>query len=88
MFFDLYNYLMNMPRYQVFVIVSVGYLIYYLIEVVKVSRSAKKYVYRFFLTLAKNWVMGMPTFFYKKSLKFLIFSRGGILVDEMCSILL
>lgn len=33
---DLYNYMSNLPRYHIFAILSVGYLFYYLIEVVKV----------------------------------------------------
>ncbi|CRK96417.1 CLUMA_CG009833, isoform A [Clunio marinus] len=32
---DLYNYMSNLPRYHFFSILSVGYLFYYLIEVVK-----------------------------------------------------
>lgn len=37
MIYDLYMYLTNLPRWHVFAIVMVGYLFYYLIEVVKVS---------------------------------------------------
>lgn len=37
---DMYNYFVNMPRYHIFFVVSIGYVVYYLMEVVKVS--AKK----------------------------------------------
>lgn len=35
MFYDLYTYLSNMPRWHIFVITIIGYVTYYLIEVVK-----------------------------------------------------
>lgn len=35
---ELYNYLTNLPRYNFFFILSLGYITYYLIEVVKVSK--------------------------------------------------
>lgn len=37
---DLYNYMSHLPRYHVFLVLSVGYLVYYLIEVVKVRSSS------------------------------------------------
>lgn len=37
MFVDLYAYLTNLPRWHIFAIFLVGYLFYYLMEVVKVS---------------------------------------------------
>lgn len=36
---DIYNYMSNLPRYHIFLILSFGYLFYYLIEVVKVSEK-------------------------------------------------
>ncbi|CAO1352018.1 unnamed protein product [Diamesa serratosioi] len=35
MLIDLYNYLTNLPRLHIFLIFTIGYLVYYLIEVVK-----------------------------------------------------
>lgn len=42
MLVELYSYLSNLPRYHVFFVVSVGYLGYYLLEVVKVSQLNTK----------------------------------------------
>lgn len=42
MIVDLYNYLSDLPRHHIFFIFSVGYLFYYLIEVVKVSRFTSR----------------------------------------------
>lgn len=48
MLYDLYWYLSNLPRWHIFAVFLVGYFVYYLIEVVKVSLMAASYFLFYF----------------------------------------
>lgn len=61
MLYDLYWYLSNLPRWHIFAVFIVGYLVYYFIEVVKVSLLA---AFFFIFLFLKDFRMLFMQIFY------------------------